>query len=73
MGPLVRRQVLIPEELWEKARMIARSSHSSVSAVVRRALQGYFERESAESPPIPSFELGAPDKLDREAYYGGRC
>jgi hypothetical protein len=73
MGNLLRRQVLVSEELWQKIQIVARSSRRSASAIVRQALQEYLDQQSTVPPTIPSFNLGASDKLERENYYGGRC
>lgn len=73
MGNLLRRQILVPEALWQKVQIAAQSSHRSASAVVRQALQKYLEEECTTPQPIPSFNLGAPDTLEREDYYADRC
>ena len=42
MGNLVRQQVLVSEELWQKIQIVAQSSWRSASASVRQALQRYL-------------------------------
>ena len=73
MKNMLRRQVIVPESLWNKVQTIARRSRCSASAIVRQALESYLKEENMTPPSLPSFHLGAPSELKRKDYYDDRC
>jgi len=68
-----RRQVIIPEGLWQKVQSEARSSKTNASAVIRRALERCLGSNETAQLPLPSIKLGATESLSREDYYETRC
>lgn len=44
-----RRQVLVPDELWDPVQMIAEKDHSSASQIVREALTDYIRKRIRQS------------------------
>ncbi len=44
-----RRQIIVPQSMWDKVLTLAAARHSSASAEVREALLDYFTKRSLEA------------------------
>ena len=74
---MIRTQVQLPSELYEKAKRFSREREISLAEVVRRGLELYFDRYSAAAAPPLDWELprvdcgetlASLDELKRFAY-----
>lgn len=59
---MIRTQVQLPDELYEKAKRFSREREMSLAEVVRRGLEQFLDRYPAQTPPepwvLPTFDGG---------------
>lgn len=59
---MIRTQVQLPDELYEKAKRFSREREMSLAEVVRRGLEQFLDRYPAQTPAdpwvVPTFDGG---------------
>jgi len=47
--PGQRRQVMVPQEIWDKVQILANADFTSASSIVRKALTEYIRQRSKQA------------------------